>query len=548
MRTDRVQRRMRGRRELLRDGPASPRVDEALAVRRASGRARGTRPRHPRPRRAVVVERGRDPTSERRAGDHREPRPQSGPAVPTPRRHRRGHAHPRDERRLGHRGRELVAADVDRRPRRRRASRAAGTRARSPARASARSCRSSPRRPPHRRPPPGCAHAAGGGRRPAGPGAGGRRPAPFGRERARPRKSPLSQRTTQPSPAWSGVIPSPSSWPCSGSPASSRSVSRAPSPAGVDAGRDDRPPEARRVRRGHVDLDAILAGVPGAGDDARNAVPTHRRDREPLDRRQRRVDGREQRAAAVGPCTASTARVAVMSSIVDRPARRRPRPRPRAPVIAIGVRRVRHHEELVGRDPPHDDVVDDVRVVRIEQVRVLRPPGRDAVEVVRERALQQRVRVGAGDPQRAEVRDVEDDRARSGRPGAPRARRRTGSASPSRRTRRAWRRGRGARRRAGCGGGTGPGRSCPDARAPGRVEASAGLALAVVGACVGRGPSSWMLAWSDSTSPASGTMFSTPWPLRTRSTMSSPVRASTDDEPSITRLDDARSSPRWSRR
>src|SRR6476619_3798639 len=73
---------------------------------------------------------------------------------------------------------------------------------------------------------------------------------------------------------------------------------------------------------------------------------------------------------------------------------------------------------------------------------------------------------------------------------------------------------------------------------PRRVGASAGAA----------GASSWMLASSCSTSPARGTMFSTPWPWRTTSTMSSPVRTSTERVPSSTSDADARSSPRWSRR
>ena len=76
-----------------------------------------------------------------------------------------------------------------------------------------------------------------------------------------------------------------------------------------------------------------------------------------------------------------------------------------------GVRRVRHHQEVAGRDPPHDEVVDDVRVVGIEEVRVLRTPGLDAVEVVGERPLQRGERARAVDPQRSEVRHVEHHRA-----------------------------------------------------------------------------------------------------------------------------------------
>ncbi len=62
-------------------------------------------------------------------------------------------------------------------------------------------------------------------------------------------------------------------------------------------------------------------------------------------------------------------------------------------------------------DPPDDDVVDDVRVVGIEQVRVLRAARLDAVEVVRERPLEQRVPRPAAHEHRSEVRHVEHDRA-----------------------------------------------------------------------------------------------------------------------------------------
>ena len=61
----------------------------------------------------------------------------------------------------------------------------------------------------------------------------------------------MSKRTTQARPACSGVMPGPSSWPCSGSPASSRSVSRAPSPAGempASSSAASTPPPRRRER------------------------------------------------------------------------------------------------------------------------------------------------------------------------------------------------------------------------------------------------------------------------------------------------------------
>ena len=155
-----------------------------------------------------------------------------------------------------------------------------------------------------------------------GRAAGGRCRAPAPpRAAARPRKSPLSKRTTQPSPAWSGVIPGPSSWPWSGSPASSRSVSRAPSPAGRDPGVEQRPPHRRRRRAGHVQLDAVLAGVAGAGDPAarrrrtRAARTAKRGDRAP-----RRARPRPAAPAPRVPAPRARRASAVTSSIVHSPA------------------------------------------------------------------------------------------------------------------------------------------------------------------------------------------------------------------------------------
>ena len=78
----------------------------------------------------------------------------------------------------------------------------------------------------------------------------------------------------------------------------------------------------------------------------------------------------------------------------------------------------------LGVDPPHDDVVDHVRVVGIEQVRVLRPARADAVEVVGERPLQQR-RTRRRRCTRTEPRcETSNTTARRrGTPGARRARR-----------------------------------------------------------------------------------------------------------------------------
>ena len=251
------------------------------------------------------------------------------------------------------------------------------------------------------------ARRAGGPRRRARAAGGRRRARVSASSGARPRKSPLSQRTTQPRPACSGVMPGPSSWPCSGSPASRRSVSRAPSPAGAIAGAERPRPtaSARRVGR-HVDLDAVLAGVAGAGRDAPTLRPTYARDREP---RHRRGVGRDRRRAArapAGPAPRAPPASAVTSSTSHSPppcatAASRSAPTSGSVFDAFGITR-----KSLGVDPPHDDVVDDVRVVGVEQVRVLRAPGLDAVEVVGERPLQrgERARAAALAPCRGATR------------------------------------------------------------------------------------------------------------------------------------------------
>ena len=188
-------------------------------------------------------------------------------------------------------------------------------------------------------------------------------------------------------------------------------------PGGRDPGVEQRAASTRgRGVGGHVELDAVLAGVAGAGDPAR-ASPRERRPAPPRSAPPRRARARPpaSSARASGPCTASTTRVAVTSSTVALAPAVEHRGLAERVDERRGVRRVGHHEEVARRDPPHDDVVDDVRVVGVEQVRVLRPPGRDAVEVVGERPLQRGERAGAVHAHRAEVRDVEHDRALAAR-------------------------------------------------------------------------------------------------------------------------------------
>ena len=153
------------------------------------------------------------------------------------------------------------------------------------------------------------------------PSRGGRRPST---ERPRSRRAiPCSRSAARVAASEVGLVPSdhpaepglqrrdpgPSSWPCNGRPASRRNVSR-PQPCGFDPRLAQRIPQARSLRGGDVQLDPVLARVAGAGDHEarprarpRNAPPRPRRSR----------PGRGARAR-LGPCTASTARVAVTSA------------------------------------------------------------------------------------------------------------------------------------------------------------------------------------------------------------------------------------------
>ena len=230
---------------------------------------------------------------------------------------------------------ERRAAHVDGRPVRRRRRRAAGRRGRCRGRGPARSSRWSRRRSSV---PSTSTGLPSRGRAPA---LGGDAPQPpaRARPRARPRAPPcpgtrgFDQATTQPRPAWSGVMPGPSSWPWSGSAASRRSVSRAPEPGGLDA-------------RGEH-------GVPEPGRGAARARTPRRRPR-PCSRCRRRCTARRRqvkratrnrptsaasgatgasRARASGPWTARIARSSVTS------------PPPTASSTRLGVRGVGHHVE-----------------------------------------------------------------------------------------------------------------------------------------------------------------------------------------------------------
>ena len=244
---------------------------------------------------------------------------------------------------------------------------------------------------------------------------------PLGDERHRgPGSRPACpRRPPSPRPAWSGVIPGPSSWPCSGSAASRRRVSRAPRPGGNGPGAEHRLPHDRGQLGRHRQLHAVLAGVARAGHGAlgaRRPMPCRRgSDR----RRPPRARSCARRSRAAGPCTAMIARLG--GDVLAADGRHHP----------VGVGGVRHDVEHVVGQPPHDDVVEHRRVGLVEQVGVLGPPRRDLAEVVRERGLQALERPGALHPHRARGGSRRRPRRPSGRPCARRwcRRRRTSGMS-----------------------------------------------------------------------------------------------------------------------
>ena len=254
---------------------------------------------------------------------------------------------------------------------------------------------------------------------------------------------------------------------------------------------------ARRRRRGHGDLDAVLARVAGAGDGARHALPRRRAaTSEAADGRGLRPHRRQPLGAPAAP--ARRARRA--SCVVSAP--------PIASTHPVGVRRVRHHVEhvavAVGRVPPHDDVVEH-RARRRRRAGGCTAPdrGRSCRGRWSARAAAGR---SASAPSTRTVprwRHVEHDRVACGRRGARRScPPGTRAASPSRRTAPCGRRARDGRRRAA------------SARASYGVDGSQWPAPAPARRRRrhrARKGASW--ASMSSFTPASGSTLSTPWPL-----------------------------------
>ena len=212
----------------------------------------------------------------------------------------------------------------------------------------------------------------------------------------------LPQATTQPRPAWSGRDPR----------AELVAVKRQPGlePQGVAGaeprrhrprGDDGAEELARRLGR-HGALDAVLAGVAGAGDDADGAT-----------RRSKRATPKCATAAASGATLATDGAGRGSLDGDDRPVSRR--------VVAAdrvahrgGVRGVGHDVEGLFVEPP-DDESSTTEPDSSSRCVYWARPGRDLPEVVREGRLQVLEGAGARDPHGAEVAHVEHDSAAAAR-------------------------------------------------------------------------------------------------------------------------------------
>ena len=216
-------------------------------------------------------------------------------------------------------------------------------------------------------------------------------------------------------------------------------VARAEAAGGGTAG-DDPVPELTAALRRNEQLDAELARVPGPIDDARHAVDLavlereRRRLREPEPLERARPLHGEQRVVVRDVAHLRPGELALLE--------------PRE--IGLAVRRVHDQQEAIGLALVDDQVVDDPALL-VRQQRVLRLPGTDPLDVVREHRLQELPRTRGPRPRARPCARRRRRRSRSAPRGAPGSRPRTARASPSRRTERAERRGRRAGRRAASG-------------------------------------------------------------------------------------------------
>ena len=212
-------------------------------------------------------------------------------------------------------------------------------------------------------------------------------------------------------PDSTGVVVASMSLPCSGRPASSRSVSRAPRPASRIAGLASRRRTiALGLRQWQRDLEAVLAGVSGAGGEALGAEQAQCRGLHEAQRHRRRVErgehslGRrtlQRHQRGVDPLDAQLRAAFAQQR-----------------EVGVAIAGVDHHAHLgvraIDAVRQHQVVVDAAALV--EQQRIALHAVGPALEVDRQRRLELRIQrrrpiVGGADAQLAHVRDVEQSGA-----------------------------------------------------------------------------------------------------------------------------------------
>ena len=176
-------------------------------------------------------------------------------------------------------------------------------------------------------------------------------------------------------------------------------------PARHRSAREHRVPQSRRVFARDEQLDPTLAGVPRSVDDALDPVDPARRERE----RRRVVETEaldragtlhgEESALARDVAHVRATRLALLQPLI----------------VVARVRRVDDQEVPARLEPVDDQVVDDAATL-VREERVLRTSDLDPVEVVREQALEEVLRVRALDLELTHVRDVEDAAVRADGP------------------------------------------------------------------------------------------------------------------------------------
>src|ERR1043165_1734739 len=169
------------------------------------------------------------------------------------------------------------------------------------------------------------------------------------------------------------------------------------------AGLDELAEDPLRLRRREVELEAVLAGVAGAGDDGIDAVDVAAREAVVLDRTEVDVDERLEVALRV---RALERELRVVRALVPDFRIHALRAVGEPLEVLVLIRGVDDDEVVVRADAIDEDVVDEAGG-GVEKAVVLRAAVLELRDVVAGGALEQRERVGALDRELAHVRDVE---------------------------------------------------------------------------------------------------------------------------------------------